>query len=116
MLKGVDFDIKAGQTVALVGPSGGGKSTMLRCINGLHSFDEVEILVGPHTLRPDAPMTAVPPMVLIPAGELLMGKADAGHLSPPELCHALLDHPKIKTVFSTVTIVFTITELSNKQP
>ena len=32
-----DLTIHAGQTVALIGPSGGGKSTLLRCINGLNA-------------------------------------------------------------------------------
>jgi ABC-type polar amino acid transport system ATPase subunit len=38
--------------VALIGPSGGGKSTLLRCLNGLNTFDAGEIRVGPHTLQP----------------------------------------------------------------
>ena len=37
----------------MIGPSGGGKSTLLRCINGLNTFDAGEIRVGPHVLRPD---------------------------------------------------------------
>jgi polar amino acid transport system ATP-binding protein len=38
--------------VALLGPSGGGKSTLLRCLNGLNTFDSGEIRVGPHRLHP----------------------------------------------------------------
>src|SRR5262249_59994560 len=40
----------AGGTVALIGPSGGGKSTLLRCLNGLHGFDAGAVRVGPHVL------------------------------------------------------------------
>ena len=54
VLDGVDLTIEAGETVALIGPSGGGKSTLLRCINGLTCFDEGEIQVGPHRLAGDA--------------------------------------------------------------
>jgi len=50
VLDGVDLTIQAGETVALLGPSGGGKSTLLRCINGLTRFDAGEIQVGPHRL------------------------------------------------------------------
>jgi polar amino acid transport system ATP-binding protein len=50
-LDGVCMSVAAGETVALIGPSGGGKSTLLRCINGLTAFDGGEIRVGPHVLR-----------------------------------------------------------------
>ena len=52
VLDEVNLTIDGGQTVALIGPSGGGKSTLLRCLNGLNSFDEGEIRVGAHVLTP----------------------------------------------------------------
>jgi len=42
--------IPPGEIVALIGPSGGGKSTLIRCLNGLNTFDAGEIQVGPHRL------------------------------------------------------------------
>jgi ABC-type polar amino acid transport system ATPase subunit len=52
VLDGVSLSVAAHQTVAVIGPSGGGKSTLLRAINGLTPFDAGEIRVGPHMLRP----------------------------------------------------------------
>ncbi len=52
VLDGISMTIKQGETAALVGPSGGGKSTLLRCINGLCPFDSGEIRVGKHRLTP----------------------------------------------------------------
>src|SRR5438093_5380042 len=52
VLDRISLDIDEGQTVALIGPSGGGKSTLLRCLNGLNTFDSGEIRVGEHLLRP----------------------------------------------------------------
>lgn len=52
VLDGVSLTARAGETVALIGPSGGGKSTLLRCINGLTGFDGGEVRVGSHVLRP----------------------------------------------------------------
>jgi polar amino acid transport system ATP-binding protein len=51
VLNGVDLTIRSGETVALLGPSGGGKSTLLRCLNGLNTIDAGEIHVGPHVLK-----------------------------------------------------------------
>jgi polar amino acid transport system ATP-binding protein len=43
VLKGIDFDVKAGEKIALIGPSGSGKSTCLRCINFLETPTSGEI-------------------------------------------------------------------------
>jgi sulfate transport system ATP-binding protein len=43
-LKGVNFDIEAGELVALLGPSGCGKTTLLRIIAGLDEADSGQIL------------------------------------------------------------------------
>ena len=57
VLDQVSLSIRAGETVALIGPSGGGKSTLLRCLNGLNAFDTGEIRIGDQVQRllPGAP-------------------------------------------------------------
>jgi polar amino acid transport system ATP-binding protein len=52
VLDEVSLTISPGETVAIIGPSGGGKSTLLRCLNGLNAFDAGEIRVGAQILRP----------------------------------------------------------------
>lgn len=45
VLKGIDLHIKKGQIFGLAGRSGTGKSTLLRCINGLETYDEGSLIV-----------------------------------------------------------------------
>jgi ABC-type polar amino acid transport system ATPase subunit len=50
VLDGVSLAARPGETLALIGPSGGGKSTLLRCLNGLTAFEAGTVRVGPHLL------------------------------------------------------------------
>ncbi len=45
VLKGIDLEVSPGQVVALIGRSGSGKSTALRCVNGLERFQAGELHV-----------------------------------------------------------------------
>ena len=51
VLKGVSFEINHGQVVALIGQSGSGKSTALRCINRLETFQGGTIEVCGHQVE-----------------------------------------------------------------
>lgn len=45
VLKGINLEVKKGEVVAIIGPSGTGKSTLLRCINYLEEPEEGEIKI-----------------------------------------------------------------------
>lgn len=45
ILKGIDLDINRGEVVSIIGASGGGKSTFLRCLIDLEQIDSGEIKV-----------------------------------------------------------------------
>jgi ABC-type polar amino acid transport system ATPase subunit len=55
VLDGVSLAVKPGEVAAVIGPSGGGKSTLLRCVNGLEPFQEGEVRVDEVCLRPGPP-------------------------------------------------------------
>jgi polar amino acid transport system ATP-binding protein len=57
VLKGVSFDVSGGEVVAIIGRSGSGKSTALRCINRLEVIQSGEIEVCGH--RVDDPALAL---------------------------------------------------------
>ena len=54
VLKNISFDVQEGENIVIIGPSGTGKSTLLRCINLLTKADAGEIwLDGEEITRPD---------------------------------------------------------------
>ncbi len=52
VLRGVSLVVRKGEVAVVIGPSGGGKSTLLRCLNGLETFEKGSIRVGDIVLEP----------------------------------------------------------------
>lgn len=48
--QGVSFDVKPGDVVALVGPSGGGKTTIVNLIEKFYKPDDGQIRLGKYPL------------------------------------------------------------------
>ncbi|HJZ58518.1 MAG TPA: amino acid ABC transporter ATP-binding protein [Gemmataceae bacterium] len=57
ILDGASLEVRRGEVAAMIGPSGGGKSTLLRCINGLEVFQEGEVSVGADLTLAGGPTT-----------------------------------------------------------
>lgn len=55
--RGVDLELYAGENVAIVGPTGAGKSLLLRCLAGLDAADEGRIAIEDKSLA-EWPMPA----------------------------------------------------------
>jgi ABC-type polar amino acid transport system ATPase subunit len=64
VLHGVSLTVARGEVAAVIGPSGGGKSTLLRCINALEAFESGRVQVGDTVLEPDAVRRADGPTLL----------------------------------------------------
>jgi len=58
VLSDVSLQVAEGEVIAVVGPSGGGKSTLLRCLNGLDTFDSGTVSIAGHNLAagPHSPL------------------------------------------------------------
>ena len=50
VLRGVSFSMEQGETLSVIGPSGGGKTTLLRCLNFLEIPTGGQIRIGGKTL------------------------------------------------------------------
>jgi ABC-type polar amino acid transport system ATPase subunit len=53
-LRSIELEVRAGERVVICGPSGSGKSSLIRCINGIEAFQEGELHVCGVTLGREA--------------------------------------------------------------
>ena len=58
-LQDVDFEVRPGEVVALVGDNGAGKSTLVKAIAGIHSIDGGRILFEGQPVKVSTPTAAV---------------------------------------------------------
>lgn len=58
VLRAVSLDVAAGELLVVIGPSGGGKSSLLRCINRLNDIDSGAIFLDGQSIY-DLPATAL---------------------------------------------------------
>jgi len=64
VLRGLEFEVQPGEIFVLMGPSGSGKSVLLKQLIGLEKPDEGEILVGGRAV-PEAGSTNGPRMAMV---------------------------------------------------
>lgn len=51
VLKGISFDVKAGQTIAIVGPTGSGKTTIIQLLTRFYEATSGDILIDGESIR-----------------------------------------------------------------
>ncbi|MEO6015329.1 MAG: ATP-binding cassette domain-containing protein [Devosia sp.] len=57
-LKGVSLEAHRGEVLALLGDNGAGKSTIIKCISGVHSLDEGDIILDGQKVTIKSPAAA----------------------------------------------------------
>ena len=68
VLRDVSFGVERGETVSVIGPSGTGKSTMLRCLIALEQADAGDIFIEGRPLMQNGEMTRARREAIAPMG------------------------------------------------
>ena len=71
VLKGINFEVNAGEIFVIMGPSGCGKTVLLRQLIGLETPDQGEILVGGQLIQPPEITTRYRVAMVFQSGALL---------------------------------------------
>lgn len=71
VLKGLDFDVEPGEVFVIMGPSGSGKSVLLRHIIGLEPPDDGQILINGESIQTDEVMSKYRMALVFQTGALL---------------------------------------------
>jgi len=71
VLKGITFEVQRGETFVIMGPSGSGKSVLLKHIIGLETPDSGEIFIEEHSVRDEAAMAHYRMALVFQSGALL---------------------------------------------
>ena len=71
VLKGLDFEVKPGEIFVIMGPSGSGKSVLLKHIIGLEEPDDGEILVNGESIQSPGVMDKYRMAMVFQSGALL---------------------------------------------
>ncbi|MCK7595041.1 ABC transporter ATP-binding protein [Pseudomarimonas salicorniae] len=90
VLHDIDLQLPRGQWLALIGPNGTGKSTLLQVIAGLHRHEAGEVRIGGHCVASD-PLAARRAMGFAPPPEQL--PAELSGRQALELLAKLRGHP-----------------------
>src|SRR5213075_1956508 len=71
VLKGLNFDVERGEVFVVMGPSGSGKSVLLKHIIGLETPDEGEILIEGESIQSEVVMDKYRMAMVFQSGALL---------------------------------------------
>ena len=98
VLKGVAFEVMAGEIFVIMGPSGSGKSVLLKQIIGLESPDEGEILVNGEPIHSDGVMDRHRMALVFQSGALLNSLTVGENVGLYLAEHRLADPAKIAQI------------------
>lgn len=116
VLKGVDFDVKPAEVFVLMGPSGSGKSVLLRHVIGLEEPDAGEILIDGQPVQSSNVMDQYRLAMVFQSGALLNSLTVGQNVGLYLAEHRLKRPDEITRVVSEALEVVGLNDVENKMP
>ncbi len=116
VLKGVDFEVKPGEIFVLMGPSGSGKSVLLRHVIGLEEPDEGEILIEGQSIQSSNVMDQYRLAMVFQSGALLNSLTVAENVGLYLSEHRLKPRVEIARIVAEALELVDLQGTENKMP
>ena len=122
VLDGVDLQVNQGEVVAIIGPSGTGKSTLLRCINLLEMPEEGSIRLGkvevsaPHISRQQQYQLRGQSSMVFQQYSLFSNKTALENIMAPLLLVQKMDKPQAEKKVQGVLRMVGLADKANEYP
>ncbi len=116
VLRGVSLEVKPGQIFVLMGPSGSGKSVLLRQVIGLEAPDQGEVLIGDHKAHIPSTHDVFRTALVFQAGALFNSMTVYDNLALYPREHRLYSESEIRDKVTSVMKALSIETAGRKIP
>jgi len=116
VLKGLDFDVKRGEIFVIMGPSGSGKSVLLKHIIGLETPDEGEILIEGESIQSPDVMDKYRMAMVFQSGALLNSLSVGENVGLYLTEHRLKSDSEIQQIVSEKLELVGLKDLQDRSP
>jgi phospholipid/cholesterol/gamma-HCH transport system ATP-binding protein len=116
VLKGIDFEVKAGEIFVIMGPSGSGKSVLLKHLIGLEAPDAGEILINGEVVQPSEIAAKYRMALVFQSGALLNSLTVGENVGLYLAEHRLKSPEEIEHVVSETLEAVGLKDAADKMP
>jgi phospholipid/cholesterol/gamma-HCH transport system ATP-binding protein len=116
VLKGIDFEVQAGEIFVIMGPSGSGKSVLLKHLIGLEMPDAGEISINGEEIHPDEIASKYRTAMVFQSGALLNSLTVGENVGLYLTEHRLKPQEEIEKIVSEKLQDVGLTDVINKMP
>jgi len=116
VLKGIDFEVRPGETFVIMGPSGSGKSVLLKHLIGLETPDAGEILINGESIGSEQIASKIRMAMVFQSGALLNSLTAGENVGLYLTEHRLKPPEEIAKIVSEKLADVGLAEVADKMP